>query len=107
MKDYLHKVLKLLGLDVKLLLIILASTKVRQLSVTRRYPIGTCSQTALLLLRQLFDKSSTALRLFFDNDSKDCRRTVEEQWEKHRRNVGAGIACLIRKKLYRSEWFTE
>ncbi|HWV70858.1 MAG TPA: TlpA disulfide reductase family protein [Pseudosphingobacterium sp.] len=71
------------------------STKVRQLFDTPRYPIGTCSQTALLLLRQLFDKCSTALRLFFDNDSKGCRRTVEEQWENPRRNVGAGIAQVI------------
>lgn len=71
------------------------STKVRQLSDTRRYPIGTCCQTALLVLRQLFDKCSTALPLFFDNDSKGCRRTVEEQWENPRRNVGAGIAQVI------------
>ena len=71
------------------------STKIRQRFDTCGYPIGPCSQTALLLLRQLFDKSSTALRLFFDNYSKDCRRTVEEQWENPRRNVGAGIAQVI------------
>jgi len=55
-----------------------ASAKVRQLSDTRRYPIGTCSQTALLLLRQLFDNASTGLRQRLEGLSKDSRRTVGE-----------------------------
>jgi len=86
------------------------STKVRQLSDTRRYPIGTCCQTALLVLRQLFDKCSTALPLFFDNDSKGCRRTVGEPSEKCRSGYCSGNQ-QVRKTAERQskqcgrEWF--
>ncbi|HWV70607.1 MAG TPA: hypothetical protein VN040_02780 [Pseudosphingobacterium sp.] len=58
--------------------------KVRQLSEIPRYPKGTCSPTAPIPLRQLFDSASTTVRQRLEGQSKDSRRTVGEASEECR-----------------------